>query len=159
MMKAEERHPLIETIRDFVGRLETAVCHLTPTQLTTHYLPHEWTVAQNVHHLADSHMNSFIRLKLILTEENPPVKPYDQDAWADKPDSNNPDIQTSLMLLRGLHTRWALLFTSLTEADWQRTGIHPDIGTITPEDLLQIYADHCEAHLDQIARTLAPQIT
>jgi hypothetical protein len=157
MMTNEQRQPLIDKIRHLPDQLATLVNSLSVEQLTTHYLPHEWTVAQNVHHLADSHMNSFIRLKLILTEERPTVKPYDQDAWALKPDANNPDLETSLMLLRGLHRRWVILFENLQETDWSRVGVHPEVGVITPEDLLRTYADHGEGHLDQITRTLAAQ--
>src|SRR5688572_14821349 len=101
MLTQAQRQPLIDKIGRLPDQLEALVCDLSVEQLTTHYLPHEWTVAQNVHHLADSHMNSFIRLKLILTEEKPTVRPYDQDAWALKPDADNPELETSLLLLRG----------------------------------------------------------
>jgi hypothetical protein len=131
------------------------VCDLTPEQLTTRYLASEWTVAQNVHHLADSHMNSYIRLKLMLTEDHPTLKPYDQDAWALSADANNPAIETSLQLLRGLHARWVTLFESLGEDDWLRAGRHPETGEVTAEDQLRIYAAHGEGHIDQIKRTLA----
>jgi hypothetical protein len=151
----DERQALIAKIRSLPARLEAVVRDLTLEQLTTHYLDGEWTVAQNVHHLADSHMNSFIRLKLILTEERPALKPYDQDRWAALVDGDNPSIDDSLMLLRGLHRRWVALFESLREADWRRAGHHPEIGDVTPDDLLRIYAAHGEGHIDQINRTLA----
>jgi hypothetical protein len=115
----------------------------------------EWNVAQNVHHLADSHMNSFIRFKLLLTEENPTIRPYDQDRWAVTADGNNLAVQDSLMLLQGLHRRWVQLLRSLDEAQWKRTGHHPESGQITPESLLRTYAAHGEGHIDQIQRTLA----
>jgi hypothetical protein len=130
---------------------------LTPKQLTSHFLEGEWSVAQNVHHLADSHLNSYIRLKLILTEENPTIRPYDQDLWAETAEANSPDLTASLTLLRGLHQRWCDLFASLDESQWQRTGIHPESGVITPTSLLMTYAEHGEAHLDQMQRTLAAQ--
>ncbi len=149
-----ERESLIEKLEQFPVVLETAVSHLTVEQLTTHYLEDEWTVAQNVHHLADAHLNGFIRVKLTLTEDCPPLKPYDQDLWAAFPDSTNPDIQTSLHILQGLHQRWALLFRSLTDGDWARKGNHLDDGLETVADLLHIYVTHGEAHLDQIERTL-----
>jgi hypothetical protein len=155
MLSTTERNRCIDRIRQLPDRLATAVGELSVPQLTTHYLPGEWTVAQNVHHLADSHMNSFIRLKLLLTEENPTIRPYDQDLWAMQPDANNPDIATSLAVLRGLHQRWVLLFASLNEAQWLRPGVHPESGPISVESLVQAYADHGEAHLDQLARTLA----
>ena len=102
-------------------------------------------------------MNSYIRLKLILTEDNPTVRPYAQDLWAVTPEANGADLSTSLTLLRGLHQRWSDLFDALDDLQWQRVGFHPENGTITPEDLLQSYADHGEGHLDQMRRTLAAQ--
>lgn len=114
-------------------------------------------MAQNVHHLADSHINSYIRLKLILTEEYPTIRPYDQDLWAATPEANSPDLTASLTLLAGLHQRWAHLFAGLDEQQWQRKGIHPANGEITPSSLLQGYAQHGEDHLDQMQRTLAAQ--
>lgn len=156
-MTPEQRQPLIDRIRSLPAQLTQVVSGLTTEQLTTHYLAHEWSVAQNVHHLADSHMNSFIRLKLILTEDQPTVRPYDQDSWAAQADGNDPDLEPSLLLLRGLHRRWVKLFESLSEHEWVRQGFHPENGVITPEDLVRSYADHGEAHLDQIRRTLAAQ--
>jgi hypothetical protein len=144
----------IAVLRNFPDRLTALVSDLADEQLTTHYLDGEWTVAQNVHHLADSHMNSFIRLKLILTEDDPKVKSYDQDLWADTAEANDPNLASSLSLLRGLHERWVVIFESLTDEQWGRTGQTTNT-TITPEDLLRIYSNHCDAHVDQIERTLA----
>src|SRR5581483_12505877 len=105
MLTPERRGKLIDTIRVLPERLAARVRGLSDEQLTTHFLAHEWTVAQNVHHLGDSHMNSFIRLKLILTEDHPTLRPYDQDEWAKTPEANSPDIEISLRLLAGLHAR------------------------------------------------------
>jgi len=157
MLDAAERRRLIDKLRALPDQLEAVVSGLTEQQLTTHFLPGEWTVAQNVHHLADSHMNSFIRLKLILTEDRPTIKPYDQDRWAVVADADHQDVEESLMLLRGLHSRWVRLFESLDESQWSRAAIHPEVGEITAESLLISYADHGEAHIDQIQRTLAAQ--
>lgn len=157
MIETSTREQAIERIRKLPEQVAELTAGLTPEQLTTHFLDGEWSVAQNVHHLADSHMNSYIRLKLILTEDNPTVRPYDQDMWAMTPEANQPDLSASLTLLRGLHQRWADLFASLNDAQWQRKGFHPESGVITPEDLLVAYADHGEGHLDQIERTLAAQ--
>src|SRR5947207_2668554 len=84
--------------------------------------------------IADSHMISFMRLKLILTEHKPPLKPYDQDAWAVRADADNIALQNSLGLLQGLHRRWVMLFESLQEHEWSRTGLHPDLGEISVDD-------------------------
>jgi hypothetical protein len=102
-------------------------------------------------------LNSYIRLKLILTEDNPTIRPYDQDLWALTPEANAPDLSASLTLLRGLHQRWADLFESLDESQWQRTGFHPESGVITPNSLLKTYGEHGEGHLDQMQRTLDAQ--
>ncbi len=155
MLSETEREDCVERIGRLPAQLRELVSGLTDEQLTTRYLPHEWTVAQNVHHLADSHVNSFIRLKLILTEENPTIRPYDQDAWANLPKSNNPEIKGSLLFLEKLHKRWVKLYKSWSEEQWQRPGVHPESGTINPQSLVKDYAEHGEGHLDQIQRTLA----
>ena len=155
MTTATERQTRIEKIRNLPAQLEAVVQNLSDTDLHTHFIDGEWTVAQNVHHLADSHMNSFVRLKLILTEDKPTLKPYDQDKWADLPDSCDLPVASSLALLKGLHERWCILLDSLQEGDWKRSGLHPEIGDVTPDDLLRIYAAHGEGHIDQIKKTLA----
>lgn len=155
MLTPAERQDCIDRIRRLPDLLETLVAPLTPAQLTAVTLVGEWTVAQNVHHLADSHMNAYIRVRLILTEDRPPLKPYKQDNWAALPDASSADLQDSLLLLRGLHARWTALFESLSEAQWMRRGIHAENGEVTVESILSSYANHGEAHLDQIQRTLA----
>lgn len=154
---AATRAEWIAKIRALPEQLTVAVAGLNAEQLTTHFLPNEWTVAQNVHHLADSHMVSFIRLKTILTEDRPLVAPYNQDQWADTVEAGGADLNPSLMILRGLHQRWADLLESLSDEQWQRVGVRPTRGDVRVVDLARIYAGHGEAHLDQIQRTLAAQ--
>lgn len=156
-MDQTERAKLITKIAQLPTQLENLTAVLSEAQLTTHFLPNEWTVAQNVHHVADSHMNSMIRMKLILTEEMPILRPYLQDDWAVLADGTPAALQNSLLLLKGLHSRWVLLFESLSEAQWQRKGLHPDIGEVSVEDILISYAAHGEGHIDQIQRTLAAE--
>jgi hypothetical protein len=153
----QERRAMIEKVRALPAQLEATVRGLTNEQLTTHYLANEWTVAQNVHHVADSHMNSFIRTKLILTEVRPTLKPYNQDLWAVRADADHTALELSLQLLKGLHARWVMLFESLGEDEWLRTGMHPEIGEVTLEDQLRIYSAHGEGHIAQINKTLAAQ--
>ncbi|MBX0327969.1 DinB family protein [Oscillochloris sp. ZM17-4] len=155
MLSEMERMELIAKIRSLPDQLESLVAGLSPEQLGGAYLAGEWTVAQNVHHLFDSHANSYIRCRLILTEDSPPLKPYKQDAWAALPDASDPDISVSLRLLRALHARWARFWESLPEDAWARSGVHPEYGTMSLADMLRSYTDHGEAHLDQITRTLA----
>lgn len=150
-----ERQVLIDKIAALPGQIEALVHGLSNAQLTTHYLPEEWTVAQNVHHLFDSHVNSYVRCKLIATEDNPPLKPYDQDQWANFPDAKSADIAVSLALLRGLHVRWVQFWNGLSDADFARSGMHPDNGAMSLDRILKSYVAHGEAHIDQIQRTLA----
>ncbi len=157
-MTAQERQWFIDKIQQLPAQIEALVDGLSAQQLTTHFLPGEWTVAQNVHHLADSHMNSYIRCKLILTEDQPTLKPYAQDDWAALPDAQGAEIGPSLSLLKQLHTRWVIFWQQLPADAWSRTGFHPANGTVTLDDQLRGYAAHGEAHLDQITRTLAAQV-
>lgn len=155
MTTPEERRQRIETIRRFPEQFAELVSGLSETDLNTAYMAGEWTVSQNVHHVADSHMNAFIRFKLIYTEDNPNLKPYDQNMWAELPDSHHLPIDYSLSILRGLHARWCALLDSLQDGDWSRSGYHPENGVITLDDLLRTYSRHGEAHIDQVQRTLA----
>ena len=150
-----ERKVLIQNMRELPAHLRASVRGLTPAQLTTHYLPKEWTVAQNVHHLADSHMNAFIRMKLLLTEERPPVKPYDPDAWAALADGSQLPLEPSLILLEGLHARIVALLTAVQPAQWERVAVHPERGETSLDRSLEIYGMHGIAHLKQIAEALA----
>ncbi len=150
-----EREERIGRLAALPGQIRTLVSSLTAAQLTSRPLPREWSVAQNVHHLVDSHMNSYIRCKLILTEENPPLKPYDQDAWAALPDASAAAVGVSVDLLHGLHERWVQFWQSLPETAWQRQGFHPENGAMTLDQILAAYAAHGEGHINQIQRTLA----
>ncbi len=154
MFTLEERRAMIERLRRFPDELEALVDGLDERHLRTAFIPGEWSVAQIVHHLADAHMNAFIRTKLMLTEDNPTFKPYDQDTWALTPDYTAP-ISESLLILRGLHARWCALFENLTDEQIVRPGLHPELGPYRIDLILQGYNRHCDAHLDQIQRTLA----
>lgn len=149
----EERITKIARLRHFPDDLENLVRSLTETELFTVYIPNEWSVAQNVHHLADSHMNAYVRTRLILTEYKPTLKGYNQAAWAELEDYKLP-IEHSLAIIRNLHIRWCMLLDSLISTDFERTGVHSEIGEISLDDILITYNNHCEAHIDQIKRTL-----
>lgn len=155
MLTVTQRREAIEQIRNLPAQLEALVRPLSNAQLTTRYLENEWTVAQNVHHLLDSHMNSIIRMKLLLTEEHPTLRPYDQDAWAALPDACSAEIQPALAALAGLHRRWVDLLEQVPDTAWQRSGYHPETGVVTLDDLLHYYGQHGLMHLEQIRRTLA----
>ena len=153
----QTRQDLIAKIAILPQQISDLIANLSDEQLTTPYLPNEWTVAQNVHHLADSHMNSYIRCKLIATEDNPPLKPYDQDQLAQFPDAQTADVAVSLQLLASLHSRWVTFWQNLPDDAWSRTGVHADDGPVTLDSQLRAYAAHGETHIDQIQRTLAAQ--
>lgn len=155
MTTPAERAERIEKIRCFPQQLEELVRGLSDEDLNTPYLANEWTVSQNVHHVADSHMNAFIRFKLILTEQTPPLKGYAQELWAELPDSHHLPLEYSFSILRGLHARWCVLFESVTDEQWSRGGLHTENGLMTLDDILRNYAAHGEGHIDQIQRTLA----
>ena len=155
MESAAKRAQLIDILRNFPETLTQTVSHLSQTELTTRSLPEEWTIQEIVHHLADSHMNSVIRLKLILTTERPTLQGYDQDSWVTLPDVAYTSIEESLLILRGLHVRWCALWDHLMDDQWQRVGIHTENGPVTPDDLLVTYVEHCQNHLAQIKRVLA----
>lgn len=154
---SEQRDQWIAQIEQLPAQLTELVRPLSPSQLTTQFLANEWSVAQNIHHLADSHMNSYIRCKLIASEENPTLKPYDQDLWAAFGDAQQADVEISLQLLRSLHARWVQFWRELPEDAWQRIGFHPENGPISLISLVETYANHGLGHIDQIQRTLAAE--
>ena len=145
------RADAIAAIAAMPARLRDAVRSLSAAQLDTPYRPGGWTVRQVVHHLGDSHMNAFVRLKLALTENNPTVKPYDEKAFAELPDQQLP-IDVSLALLDGLHARWAAVLNILTADQFARPLYHPEIGAITIEYLVQSYGWHSRHHVAHITR-------
>lgn len=139
----------INEIENFPKLLRDAVKDLDDEQLDTAYRSGGWTVRQVIHHLADSHMNAYIRTKLALTEENPVIKPYNEKKWAELPDYRLP-IDTSLSLLEKLHNRWTNLLYSLTPADMEKNFIHPDSGEVSVGKNIGVYAWHGRHHLAQI---------
>src|SRR5579863_4481570 len=146
----EQRGDFIGQIAETPRHLAAAVSDLSPEQLDTPYRPGGWTVREVVHHLPDSHMNAFIRFKLALTEEEPTIKPYDEALWAKLGDVKETPTQVSLALLENLHTRWVVLLRSLAPDDWGRRFRHPEIGTMTLDDLLALYAWHGRHHVAHI---------
>ena len=152
-MTPEERTPLIAKLRSFPDVLDAALRSISADQLTVEALPGEWTIAQVVHHLADAHMHAYARFKHIQVEDYPTFKPYEQTDWAETADACDPNIADSLAILRGLHHRWTRLMESLTEEQWARKGLHPDLGAISAEGLLIGYVNHSQNHLLQIGKT------
>jgi hypothetical protein len=136
-MTSGDRRSRIDRIRALPAALEAAVRGLNENQLDTPYREGGWTVRQVVHHLADSHINAFVRMKLILTEDHPTLKPYDQDSWAALPDTTAMPIGVSMEILRGLHDRWCKLLETTSDSAWQRSASHPERGEVTLESMLE----------------------
>src|SRR5215510_2701902 len=150
---SDKRRASIASIRDTPAALRSAVRGLNEAQLDTPYRDGGWTVRQVVHHVPESHMNAFVRFKLALTEDNPTIKPYDEDAWAKLPDVPRAPIESSLALLEGLHRRWVALLEVMTPADFARPLVHPDRGPISLDWMLQLYAwhgPHHTAHIEMV---------
>jgi hypothetical protein len=148
----------IETIEDLPKSLTKLTAGLSVDQLNLPYRPEGWNIKQVVHHLADSHMNSLIRFKWALTEDNPTIKAYHEDLWAKLIDANDDHLDHSLSILKGLHAKWGKLLRSLSKDDFKREFIHPEHGRhFSLEVTLAIYAWHCKHHLAHIEQALKYQ--
>jgi hypothetical protein len=146
----EERRTMVDEIAAAPARMRKAVVDLDDRQLDTPYRDQGWTVRQVVHHVADSHLNAYVRLKLAVTEDEPTIRPYDEAAWARLGDYETTHIATSLMLLEALHERWIHVFRCLEEADYARKFRHPDHGLVTIDWLVAMYAWHSRHHVAHI---------
>jgi uncharacterized damage-inducible protein DinB len=148
---AGSRSQQIETLRQLPDKLRAAVSGFDDAQLDTPYRDGGWTVRQLVHHIADSHTNAYIRFKLALTEDNPTIKPYDEAAWADLPDSRLP-IDVSLAFTQAVHARLVNLLETLSDADYGKTFRHPERGAVTLGNNLAMYDWHSRHHTAHITR-------
>ena len=146
----EKRAAWVATIGGFPSELRTALAALPAARLDTRYREGGWTARQVVHHVADSHMNAYIRFRLALTENEPTIKPYAEDRWAELIDARAGDPAISVGILEGVHRRWHALLASLAPADFARTARHPEVGVISVDWLLQLYAWHGRHHLGHI---------
>ena len=144
-----ENRQKIQAIRNLPAELNTAVGGLNNEQLDTPYREGGWSPRQIVHHIADSHMNAFVRMKLILTEDNPKLKTYDQDLFARMNDYSR-DIAPSTSIISGLQERMANLLENASDADLSKTADHPDNGLMSLQNLLDMYAEHGRNHVQQI---------
>lgn len=127
---------------------------LADAQLDTRYRPGGWTVRQVVHHLPDSHMNAYVRMKLAATEDLPAVRTYEEQLWAELPEARSGPVAMSLDLLDALHRRWTSFLRALPETDLQRAFQHPQWGRVTIEEALTMYSWHCRHHTAHIRNAL-----
>ena len=150
MLTPEQREQHITKLERVPSQLEAVVTGLDDDQLDTSYGEGKWTIRQVCHHLADSHLVGVARVRLMITEDTPTLITYEQDRWAQLSDSTSMPVSESISILHGLHARWVFLLRDLTEADWSRTGYHPERGNLTIEDMLTIYSGHGGNHMKSI---------
>ena len=149
-LTAAERRQAIAKIERTPAKMRAAVKGLRAKQFDTPYREGGWTVRQVVHHVPDSHLNAYTRLKLALTESEPTIKPYDEKGWANLADTRATPVETSLALLENLHQRWVKLWRSLKPADFERTLRHPEAGVRTVDWLLALYSWHGDHHVGHV---------
>ena len=149
-LRDEQLQAGIARIEEAPARMRAAVAGLDKTQLDTPYRPEGWTVRQVVHHVPESHLNSYTRFKLALTEDEPVIKPYFEDRWAKLDDARQAPIALSLDLLEALHGRWIWFLRSLKPEDFQRTFRHPELGLVSLDKAVGLYAWHGQHHVAQI---------
>ncbi len=146
----EQKQICLEDIAQAPATLRAAVKGLSEKQLDTPYRPDGWTVRQVAHHVPDSHLNAYVRFKLALTEDDPTIKPYAEDRWAQLADTQATPVEVSLALMDSLHDRWTRLLRSLQPEDWKRTFRHPELGSVTLEKNLALYAWHGRHHVAHV---------
>jgi hypothetical protein len=144
------RQQAIDEIASTPAKLRAAVTGLNDAQLDTPYREGGWTVRQVVHHVPDSHLNAYVRLKLALTEENPTIKPYDEAAWANLADSKSTPIEVSLTLMDSVHDRWVRILRSMKPEQFSRKLVHPENGERSVDWLLFLYEWHGKHHTAHI---------
>ena len=141
-----ERSRHIETIEHTPATFLSLVKGCTDAQLDAPYRPGGWTVRQVVHHVPDSHMNAYIRMKFAVTEDGPAIKAYDETKWAELSEARTGPAEMSLALLDALHRRWVMFLRALTDADFGKVYVHPEMGRVTLDEALALYSWHCRHH-------------
>jgi DinB superfamily len=149
-VSAQELAVFLDQIAATPARMRAAIAGLSDSQLDTPYRPGGWTVRQLAHHVPDSHINSYMRFRLALTENNPVIKPYEEARWAELSDARTMPVEPSLLLLESLHARWVPLLRSLSDMDWKRTFRHPELGPVRLEQNAALYAWHARHHVAHI---------
>jgi uncharacterized damage-inducible protein DinB len=146
----EQKRRYLGDIAETPANLRTALKGLSDSQLDAPYREGGWTLREVAHHVPDSHLNAYTRFKLALTEENPTIKPYAEDRWAQLADTRTTPVEVSLVLLESLHTRWVNILRSLGPEDWKRTFRHPEMGQMSLEKTLALYSWHGRHHVAHV---------
>ncbi len=147
----EQKQQYLNDIEQTPARLRAILSGLSNQQLDTPYREGGWTPRQVAHHVADSHLNSYIRFKLALTEDEPTIKGYKEDRWAELPEAKHAPVEVSLALLDSLHQRWMLMLRAFTDAEWKRTFRHSELGPMSLEKTLALYSWHGRHHVAHVA--------
>ncbi|PSR53751.1 putative metal-dependent hydrolase [Adhaeribacter arboris] len=150
IISPEELKEYIQHITHLPAQLRKAVKDLNEKELDTPYRAGGWTVRQTVNHVADSHINSYVRFRLALTEDKPVIKTYEEHLWAELADAKHAPVDMSLILLEALHLRWVMLLESLTPEQWQRVFVHPTLGEVTLSNAAGLYSWHGRHHVAHI---------
>ncbi len=151
---ARERSALIDRIADAPAVFRSLVQPLGDAELDTPYRPAGWTIRQVIHHVPDSHMNAYVRMKLAATENAPAIRPYEESLWAELPEAKTGPVAMSLDLLDALHRRWVAFLRALPESAFARTFVHPEWGTVSIERAIAMYEWHCRHHAAHIRQSL-----
>ena|SRR5688572_30067876 len=144
------RTRLIDTIARTPEQYRSLVAGLSDAQLDTPYRPGGWTIRQVVHHVPDSHMNAYIRMKLAVTEDTPTIRTYQEDRWAELPEAKSGPVELSLTLLAALHSRWVAFLRALPAPEFRKTYVHPELGNVTLDEAIGLYEWHCRHHAAHI---------
>jgi len=144
--RLEQRKRHIEALAEMPRNFRHAVEDLTDGQLDTPYREGGWTVRQLIHHVPDSHMNAYVRFKMALTEHDPVIKTYEEQLWAELPDSRETPTEVSLTMLKALHTRWVVMLRAMNDDDFAKRYVHPQMGPVSLDKALALYAWHCPHH-------------
>jgi hypothetical protein len=153
-VSASELAEHLAIIEGLPARLRSLVGGLNDAQLETPYRPGGWTIRQVVHHIADSHVNAYVRMKLAATEDRPTVRTYHEELWAELPEAKSAPVETSLALIEALHHRMMTFLRALPAATWRRAFLHPEWGTVTIEEGVTMYSWHCRHHSAHIEQAL-----
>ena len=145
---------LIRKIEEFPHELEKISSSLNDENLNVLIREGAWSIRQSINHLADSHINSFVRIKFALSEDNPTIMPYNEEKWAEISDTKNMDIEPSILIIKGLHARLVNILENIHYSDWERPLIHPDVGEMKLSEYVKVTAEHGSKHLQSIVKVL-----